>query len=126
LAEGGAAPVKGDPVMMAALVRNLVDNAVRYTQTGGEVVVKVEAEPRQVRLSVADNGPGIPAEERSKVGQRFYRVLGSGEAGSGLGLSIAARICELHGAVMSLAEGANGKGLCASVTLPPPAGDHRS
>ncbi|MCK7493082.1 MAG: ATP-binding protein [Comamonadaceae bacterium] len=94
--------VKGDAVMLAVLLRNLVDNAVRYTQRGGEVGVAMRGAGAQARIVVTDNGPGIAPDERAKVGQRFYRVLGSEESGSGLGLSIVRRICDLHGAVMSL------------------------
>ena len=125
LAESGGAPVQGDGAMLAVLVRNLVDNAVRYTQPAGEVAVSVEAVAGHVQLLVSDNGPGIPLEERAKVGQRFYRVLGSGESGSGLGLSIVRRICELHGAVMSLTDAAGGRGLSVRVSFPPAGGDSR-
>ena len=118
LADGPALAVKGDAVMLVVLLRNLVDNAVRYTQRGGEVGVAIEAQGSQARIVVTDNGPGIAPDERTKVGQRFYRVLGSEESGSGLGLSIVRRICDLHGAVMSLDSLPAGSGLRATVILP--------
>ena len=118
LAEGPAAQVSGDALMLAVLLRNLVDNAIRYTPPGGEVSVAVERTDREVELSVTDDGPGIPAEERDKVGQRFYRILGSGESGSGLGLSIVLRIAELHRAGVTLGEGRGGRGLRVDVRFP--------
>ncbi|HSO08024.1 MAG TPA: ATP-binding protein, partial [Pelomicrobium sp.] len=113
----GAASVTGDPALLAALARNLVDNAVRYTQPGGRVRVRVSGAASPV-LEVEDSGPGIPAAERERVQERFYRVLGSGEEGSGLGLSIARRIAELHGARLALEDGAGGVGLRVRVMFP--------
>jgi two-component system sensor histidine kinase QseC len=118
LAEGPAEQVPGDALMLAVLLRNLVDNAIRYTPPGGEVSVAVERAGREVGLSVTDDGPGIPAEERDKVGQRFYRIVGSGESGSGLGLSIVLRIADLHRASVTLAEGRGGRGLRVDVRFP--------
>ncbi len=113
----GAATVTGDPALLAALARNLVDNAVRYTQPGGRVCVRVSGAASPV-LEVEDNGPGIPAAERERVQERFYRVLGNGEEGSGLGLSIARRVAELHGARLALEDGAQGVGLRVRVVFP--------
>jgi two-component system sensor histidine kinase QseC len=62
-------------------------------------------------ISVTDEGPGVAPEERTRLGQRFYRVLGTGQTGSGLGLSIARRIAEMHSARLRFEEGGNGKGL---------------
>jgi two-component system, OmpR family, sensor histidine kinase QseC len=107
--------IKGDATMIEALVRNLVDNALRYTQDGGAVAVRVATEGATAMLTVADNGPGIPAAERGRVFERFYRVAGTGESGSGLGLSIVRRIVELHHAVVSLADGPGGRGLTVQV-----------
>ncbi len=108
-------PVRGDATMLEALVRNLVDNAVRYTQDGGSVVVRAKVDGGGGMLAVADNGPGIPAAERGRVFERFYRVTGTGQSGSGLGLSIVRRIVELHGAVVTLDDGPQGKGLTVEV-----------
>ena len=118
LAPGDAAPVAGDAVLLAVLLRNLLDNAVRYTPAGGEVDVSLRRAPDAVTLVVADNGPGIPESERGKAFDRFHRILGSGEEGSGLGLSIVRRIAELHRAEVALAEGPGGRGLQVEVTFP--------
>jgi len=118
LAPGAAAPVAGDAVLLAVLLRNLLDNAVRYTPPGGEVEVSVRPVDGGVSLTVVDNGPGIPEAERGQVFERFHRVLGSGEAGSGLGLSIVRRIADLHRAGVSLEAGPGGRGLRVEVSFP--------
>ncbi len=120
LAEGAdpGAAARGDEDLLGALVRNLVDNAVRYTPRGGSVEVLVRPEDGRVVLAVTDTGPGIPAAERPKVLERFHRGRGTGEEGSGLGLSIAARIAELHGAALELREGPGGRGLTVRLALP--------
>jgi two-component system sensor histidine kinase QseC len=115
LAEGGATETTGYPGLVAILLRNLIDNAIRYSRAGGSVQVRAAAEDDTATLTVTDQGPGIPAEERDRVGQRFYRVLGTEEFGSGLGLSIVKRIAELHEASVSLGDGAHGKGLSVTV-----------
>jgi two-component system sensor histidine kinase QseC len=118
LAPGDAAPVAGDAVLLAVLLRNLLDNAVRYTPSGGEVEVSLRRAPDAVSLVVADNGPGIPEAERGKAFDRFHRILGSGEEGSGLGLSIVRRIADLHRASVSLDAGPGGRGLRVEVVFP--------
>ncbi len=118
LAPGEAAPVAGDAVLLAVLLRNLLDNAVRYTPAGGEVEVAVRGAAGPVSLTVADSGPGIPEAERGRVFERFHRVLGSGEEGSGLGLSIVRRIADLHRAEVSLGTGPGGRGLLVEVRFP--------
>ena len=115
LAEAAAVEVSGHAGLIAILLRNLIDNAIRYSPAGGSVHVRAAAENGAASLTVIDQGPGIPAEERNKVGQRFYRVLGTEEYGSGLGLSIVKRIAELHEASVSLDDGGNGKGLSVSI-----------
>ena len=117
LAEGGAAAITGHAGLIAILLRNLVDNAVRYSPAGGQVRVRVQGDAHSATLTVSDQGPGIPADERDKVGQRFYRILGTEEFGSGLGLSIVKRIAELHGAGLDLADGDEGKGLSVAVSF---------
>ncbi|MGB0129929.1 MAG: ATP-binding protein [Rhodocyclaceae bacterium] len=109
----------GDGAMLAVLLRNLVDNAVRYTPRGGTVAVGLQARPEGPALVVTDNGPGIATDDRERVGRRFYRVLGTGENGSGLGLSIVQRICELHGARLSLEPADQERGLRVVVAFPP-------
>ena len=117
LADGAAVEVPGNAGLIAILLRNLIDNAIRYSPEGGCVHVQAAGDGKAGTLTITDQGPGIPADERNKVGQRFYRILGTEESGSGLGLSIVKRIAELHGASVSLDEGEQGKGLSVSVTF---------
>jgi two-component system sensor histidine kinase QseC len=102
-----AAPmtVSANEGMLRILLRNLLDNALRYTPPGGKVGVSVTAFSDAVMLTVSDSGPGIPVEQRTQVLQRFHRLAGQETEGSGLGLSIVARIAELHGARLELADG---------------------
>jgi two-component system sensor histidine kinase QseC len=116
LDDGAEIAVVGQPDLLRILLRNLVDNAVRYTPSGGRVSISVQASPAGAALIVSDSGPGIAAAERERVMQRFYRLLGSGEEGSGLGLSIAARIAALHSAGMLL-DDAPGGGLQVTVNF---------
>jgi signal transduction histidine kinase len=119
LAEGAAVEAEGHATLVAVLARNLVDNAVRYTQRGGRVEVVVRPGPL---LEVRDNGPGVPAQEVARLGERFHRPAGQAETGSGLGLSIVLRIAELHGARVRFSPGLDGRGLAVSVSFPSPAG----
>ncbi len=109
--------VSGDSAALGILLRNLVDNAIRYTPEGGKVTVEIMTENRQTILSVTDTGPGITIEDQHRVFERFYRGMGTRAMGSGLGLSIAKRIAELHGAVISLGTPKNGSGLCVTVSF---------
>ena len=106
-----SATVQGDAAALHALVRNLVDNAIRYTPLGGAVRLAAFAEGEQAVLQVEDTGPGIPAEERARVFDRFYRLPGSSAEGSGLGLAIAKQVADAHGAEIELADTAVGRGL---------------
>jgi len=117
LQRADSADVEGQPDALMILMRNLVDNAIKYTPNGGTVDVSVVADAGAVRLMVEDSGPGIPAEERERVFDRFYRVPGSDAAGSGLGLAIIKAIAERHGARLALGESRLG-GLEATVTFP--------
>jgi signal transduction histidine kinase len=98
------ATVHGDAAALAVLLRNLVDNALRYTPAGGEVQVTIAREPDgAVRLAVDDSGPGIPAAERERVFERFVRGSSAAqESGSGLGLAIVRSIAWRHGATLAL------------------------
>jgi two-component system OmpR family sensor kinase len=118
LQRADAAEVQGQPDALTILLRNLVDNAIKYTPSGGTVDVSVLADGRAVTVLVEDSGPGIPAEERERVFDRFYRVPGSDAAGSGLGLAIIKSIAERHGAKLTLGESARLGGLEAKVTFP--------
>ncbi len=119
LHDGQPVTVSGDARLLGILLRNLVDNAVRYSPPGTSVGVRVGAEGRAAFVSVTDEGPGVAADERSKLGQRFHRVLGTRASGTGLGLSIAKRITELHDATIGFAEGQGGVGLAVTVTFAP-------
>jgi two-component system sensor histidine kinase QseC len=118
LAEGPPVAVSGRAELLRVLIRNLVDNAIRYTPAGGTVQVEIAAEGPRARITVLDSGPGIPEAERARVFDRFYRVLGSGGSGSGLGLAIVRRIADLHGAEVRLEAGEAGHGLRVVVELP--------
>ena len=115
--------VAGDPEALRTLLRNLVDNAVRYGGDGARVDVSVQAAgsgaDARAELSVTDSGPGIPPEERARVFDRFYRRAGTAPPGSGLGLAIVKAIADAHGATLALAAGPDGRGLRVSVTFPP-------
>jgi two-component system OmpR family sensor kinase len=99
------------------MVRNLVDNAVRYTPSGGRVQVRLRQDASFAVLEVVDSGPGIPAAERERAFDRFYRRAGAPEGGSGLGLAIVRAIAERHGASVRLDDAAGG-GLAVTVRLP--------
>jgi two-component system phosphate regulon sensor histidine kinase PhoR len=120
-----AAPLKGDDVALRTLVRNLLDNAVRYTEVGGYIVLTVRLEEgrdgqHQVILSVKDNGVGIPQAEQQRIFERFYRVdkgRSRETGGTGLGLSIVRHVVERHGGWVEV-ESTVGVGSTFKVTLP--------
>ena len=110
-AEAAPVVVQGDATALRALASNLVDNAIRYSPAGGRIDVTVDQEPRDGVLAVRDSGPGIPASERARVFDRFYRAPAPHAAevpGSGLGLAIVKRIAERHEATLSLEPGFDG------------------
>lgn len=86
----------GNSTAIGILIRNLVDNAIRYCHPQGRVVVRVVQNSQEVGLEVCDNGPGIPPELQARVFERFFRVIGNKSPGSGLGLAIVQQICALH------------------------------
>jgi signal transduction histidine kinase len=109
--------VRGDQEALRVLVRNLVDNAVRYTPPHGSVQVRSRATPGEAVLEVTDTGPGIAAADRERVFDRFYRRAAAQESGTGLGLAIVKAIAERHGARVALSE-APGGGLRATLSFP--------
>lgn len=109
--------VAGSAQLLTALVSNLVDNAIRYTQAGGAVTARCRHVGDEVVLDVIDNGPGIPAEVRAHVFERFYRGMTDVE-GTGLGLAIVQRIAQTHGGTVAVAPGEGRVGLVATVRLP--------
>lgn len=105
------ATVLGNDITLGVLIRNIVDNAIRYTPLSGEIKVQVADENDHIVFRVIDSGPGIPAEFRERVFERFFRVLGTTAPGSGLGLAIVSQIADLHHAQISIKTPANGHGL---------------
>jgi signal transduction histidine kinase len=110
-----AARTRGQAQALYTLVRNLVDNAIRYTPPAGRVSLQTRIENGQAIVQVDDTGPGIAPEERGRVFDRFYRLPGSDAEGSGLGLAIVREIARVHGAEVSLGESYGGRGLRAAV-----------
>ncbi len=116
--DGVPATVEGNAFLVREMLGNLLDNAIRYTQPGGQVTVGVGVTGNRVLLSVEDNGPGIPTAEREHVFERFHRVLGTGAEGCGLGLAIVREIAQSHAADTHLAPGAHGKGTRVTIMFP--------
>jgi len=109
--EGETAWVRGNALLLHELLSNLIDNAIHYTPKGGVVTVAVTQEPGVVWLAVRDSGPGIPAAERARVFERFYRAdpsRATRPGGSGLGLAIAAELVRAHGGEINLVPGTMG------------------
>jgi signal transduction histidine kinase len=103
-AAAAAAPVRGNGLLLREMLNNLIDNAIRYTQAGGEITVRVARAEGEVVLSVQDNGPGVPAAERERIFERFHRADAPQGEGCGLGLAIVREIAHLHGGEVFLAE----------------------
>lgn len=110
--------ILGNTTAIGILIRNLVDNAIRYSPEQSTVTIKIESTDKNVVLHVIDNGPGIPEELRDRVFERFFRVMGSQASGSGLGLSIVHQIAKLHHAHIELTSAENGRGLDFKVIFP--------
>jgi two-component system sensor histidine kinase QseC len=107
--------VQGDATLLSVLIRNLVDNAIRYSPPGATVNIAVSNEQGAVRLSVDDSGPGMSHADMARIGERFFRVVGSGQDGSGLGWSIARRIAAVHRAALRVARSESLGGLSVEV-----------
>lgn len=116
------APVKsfvlGNDIAIGILIRNIVDNAIRYTPPNGSVKVSVIDQNNRIIFRVIDTGVGIPTELRERVFERFYRILGTKATGSGLGLAIVNQIAKLHHADIHLATPEDGQGLQFDVAFP--------
>ena len=110
--------LQGDPAMLAILVDNLLDNAIKYGRDGGRVAVSVRREAGALLLTVADDGEGVAEADRERLRDRFFRVEGHDAAGSGLGLSIVEKIAAAHGGTVEIGVGLEGRGLGVSVRLP--------
>ncbi|MFO1217194.1 MAG: ATP-binding protein [Burkholderiaceae bacterium] len=110
--------VLGQEPLLAALVRNLADNALRYSPPGARVQVGVREASGQVTLSVDDSGPGLTEAEQARLGERFFRALGTEASGSGLGWSIVRRIAQMHQGTLAVSRSAALGGLAVRFTLP--------
>lgn len=117
LLAGDETIVHGNAGLLQVLLRNLLDNAVKHTPPGTRVQVNITHEREMVCLSVSDNGPGIPEQERGKVLERFYRPVDTQTGGSGLGLSIVQRIAEVHNATLQMQPLSAGCGWQVTVTF---------
>ncbi len=122
-AAGEEATVCGDRLLLAALLGNLIDNAVRYCGRDARVTVRVSVAGERVTVEVEDDGPGIPAAERERALERFYRLPGSAAGGCGLGLAIVQETARGHGGDVRLDAGENDRGLRVRVSLPRWRGD---
>ena len=122
VAAAHAVSVQADPEGLRTLLRNLVDNAVRYTPRGGRVDVSVVGAPAGgaggAQLMVSDDGPGISVADRARVFDRFYRRAGVAQTGSGLGLAIVKAIADAHNATVTLTAASGGRGLAVTVAFP--------
>ncbi|ABD71520.1 periplasmic sensor signal transduction histidine kinase [Rhodoferax ferrireducens T118] len=117
LAQADPGIVMGHEEALRILMRNLLDNAIKYTPVGGTVNLAIRGEDGQTLLTVDDSGPGIAAEDRQRVLDRFYRVAGTEGSGSGLGLAIVKTIADLHQATLSIDRSESLGGLRATVTF---------
>jgi len=107
-------PLRGDAGLLAVLLRNLIDNAVRYAPEGSAVSLRFTAGG----LTVENDGPSLPAEDLAHLGERFHRPEGQSEGGSGLGISIAQRIAALHGLTLVYRARNDGTGVVAALSAP--------
>jgi signal transduction histidine kinase len=112
-----AVEVFGDRVLLAQALTNLLDNAVKYTPTGGRIVVTLERTEDVARIRVADSGPGVPAADRDRVLQRFTRLdQARSQPGNGLGLALVNAVTTQHHGRLSLAD--NAPGLAVTIEIP--------
>ncbi len=113
--------IEADRPALQSIIQNLIDNALRYGRTGGEVAVTLQTSAHQVTLSVADDGPGIPEAERAHIFDRFVRGAGHDTQGTGLGLAIVKQAVLRLGGHVQIAPGIDGAGVAFVVHLPAPA-----
>jgi two-component system OmpR family sensor kinase len=118
IADSAPALVRGDPHGLRILLRNLADNAIRYTPEGGRIDVSVGLNLGAPFMRVTDSGPGIPAEDRERVFGRFYRRAADGTTGTGLGLAIVQTIVRNHRGTIELGDNPAGPGLQVTVKFP--------
>ena len=118
LTTSGSMVVKGQADLLHQLIGNLVDNAMRYSPPDSQILLELGNAMNGLRLTVSDNGPGIPQEQREQVFNRFFRLADQSVKGTGLGLAICRKIAKMHHATISLSEGPNGRGLSVHVDFP--------
>jgi two-component system OmpR family sensor kinase len=118
IAGADASRVRGRPEALRTLLRNLLDNAVKYTPEGGRVDIRIAQQAGAAELAVEDSGPGLPPEERERVLDRFYRSGESQAPGSGLGLAIVKSIADQHGATLDIGRSESLGGLRVRLRFP--------
>jgi signal transduction histidine kinase len=118
LTQPGSMAVKGLADLLHQLIGNLVDNAMRYSPPHSQILLELAPAMNGLRLTVSDDGPGIPEEKRAEVFNRFFRLADRSVSGTGLGLSICRKIADMHRAQISLSAGPDGKGLSVHVDFP--------
>jgi two-component system OmpR family sensor kinase len=118
VATDGPAMVTGAPDELYRMVLNLLENALRHTPPGTRIRATARTGDGTVRVSVEDDGPGVPDDVAPRIFDRFVRAAGDTGGGTGLGLAIVRAVAESHGGTVRLASGAEGRGACFEVTLP--------
>jgi signal transduction histidine kinase len=109
--------VRGVPALLDRVVDNLLGNAIKYSVDGDVIEVVVRADDGRIVFEVSDHGPGIPADEIPRLTERFYRIAGAAESGSGLGLALVDEIATWHGGCIYI-ESETGEGSTFTVELP--------
>jgi two-component system sensor histidine kinase QseC len=112
------AEIDAEPVLIGILLDNLLDNAIKYGRVGGNIAVAVDQSGDKVQLVVRDDGPGVAHDDLDRLTNRFFRATGNQATGSGLGLSIVARIAEHFGATLRFATGIGERGFMVEVSFP--------
>ena len=112
------AEIAAEPVLVGILLDNLLDNAIKYGRAGGHIEVRVRRESAAVTLVVSDDGPGVAKDDEQRLTNRFFRAAGSHASGSGLGLSIVARIAEHFNARLAFGVGIGERGLAVEIRFP--------
>lgn len=110
--------VSGAEALLREAVINLADNAIRYAPEGGHITLSVSTDEGVARITIVDNGPGIPADERERVGERFRRGKAVAGAGAGLGLAIAKTIIEQHHGTLEVGDGHYQTGTMLCLAIP--------
>ena len=110
--------IQADPILLGILLDNLLDNAVKYGRQGGRIEIDVHDDGTAQRIVVRDDGPGVAPGEHERLGDRFYRGVGTQLPGSGLGLSIVQRIAQYFGGTVQFGPGIGGRGLGVTIALP--------